>query len=282
MPITAAIFDLDDTLYLERDYVRSGYAAVAEYLDKRAEKRGLRPISSAKSVSVPDFPGRQTWRQTTSPCHPYAQWLWSRFQRGQAAGAFDDLNSHFSLGLAKADITELVKVYREHRPTIRPIPGIPELLARLRPEFALGLLADGFLPAQRLKLAALGLERFFDAVVFTEDLGRDAWKPSPAGFEKIGMDPIFLGGTPKSAWGCPVVEGPTERHPQADLGVPQEFFAYISDNPSKDFLAPNRLGWRTIQWLYPGQVHAHLPAPEGGGPQFIARLPGEVIEILRH
>jgi putative hydrolase of the HAD superfamily len=234
--IRAAIFDLDDTLCLERDYVRSGYAAVAEYL----ENRGQTPISQTKSVSVPDF-------------------LWSRFQRGQAAGAFDDLNSHFSLGLGKADIAELVKVYREHRPTIQPIPGIPELLSRLRPEFALGLLADGFLPAQRLKLAALGLERFFDAIVFTEELGRDAWKPSPVGFEKIGTDPIFFG---KKIGSVPI-------------------FSYISDNPSKDFLAPNRLGWRTIQWLYPGQVHAHLPAPEGGRPQFIARLPGEVMEILR-
>jgi putative hydrolase of the HAD superfamily len=216
-------------------------------------------------------------------------WLWSRFQRGQAAGAFDDLNSHFSLGLSKADIAEMVKVYREHRPTIQPIPGIPELLARLRPECALGLLADGFLPAQRLKLAALGLERFFDAVVFTEDLGRDSWKPSPAGFEKIGTDPAFQGtvpifpkmGTVPSSPDVRVQEEKRGQAPQT-AAEPVPFFAYISDNPSKDFLAPNRLGWRTIQFLYPGQVHAHLPAPEGGRPQFIARLPGEVIEILRH
>ena len=271
MPIFAAIFDLDDTLYLERDYVRSGYAAVAEYLRKMGT--GSRRLLGG----------------CLSPFSAMEDWLWSRFQRGQAAGAFDDLNSHFSLGLSKADIAEMVKVYREHRPTIQPIPGIPELLARLRPECALGLLADGFLPAQRLKLAALGLERFFDAVVFTEDLGRDSWKPSPAGFEKIGTDPAFQGtvpifpkmGTVPSSPDVRVQEEKRGQAPQT-AAEPVPFFAYISDNPSKDFLAPNRLGWRTIQFLYPGQVHAHLPAPEGGRPQFIARLPGEVIEILRH
>jgi putative hydrolase of the HAD superfamily len=148
--IHAAIFDLDDTLFLERDYMRSGYAAVAEYLEKRKKGTGT--------------------GQTAGPSQsPFFEWLWARFERGQTAGAFDDLNAHFSLGLAKADIDELVKVYREHRPTISPIPGIPDLLSQLHGRFALGLLADGFLPAQRLKLAALGLERFFDAIVFTEE-----------------------------------------------------------------------------------------------------------------
>ncbi len=67
----------------------------------------------------------------------------------------------------------------------------------------------------------------------------------------------------------------------SNADFPHESFAYISDNPAKDFVAPNRLGWRTIQLLYPGQVHAHLPAPEGGRPQFTVRMPGEVMQILR-
>ena len=221
MSTQAAIFDLDDTLYLERDYVRSGYRAVGEHL-------------------------RAMGRTGT-----FERWLWARFERGQAAGAFDAMNEHFALGLSPADIAALVEVYRNHRPTIAPLPGIVELLSLLRPQYALGLLADGALPAQRLKLAALKLERFFDAVVFTEEIGRDAWKPSPVGFElmqrKMGTVPL----------------------------------AYISDNPAKDFVAPNRLGWRTIQLLYPGQVHAGNAAPEGGRAQFIVRLPGEVVAALR-
>lgn len=39
-PIRGVIFDLDDTLYSEKDYVRSGYRAVADYLgdENAAEK----------------------------------------------------------------------------------------------------------------------------------------------------------------------------------------------------------------------------------------------------
>lgn len=247
MTIRAAIFDLDDTLYLERDYVHSGYRAVAGCLKTRIPESRLF-----------DF-------------------LWSRFQRGQAAGAFEALSAEFSLNLSPAEIAQLVKVYREHRPTIEPIPGMAELLSRLHPEFVLGLLADGFLPAQRLKLEALGLERFFDAIVFTEELGRDKWKPSPAGFELM-MERI---GNRDLGFGIRVPKTDIDSLKPETRNPNPASFAYISDNPSKDFLAPNRLGWRTIQWLYPGQVHAHLPAPEGGLPQFVAHSPGEIVQILR-
>ena len=144
-------------------------------------------------------------------------------------------------------------VYRSHRPTIRPYEGAAELLGRLHADYRLGLLSDGFLPAQQLKLEALRLGRFFDAVVFTEELGRDAWKPSPTGFEAVAKK----------------------------LGAAHESCAYVADNPAKDFLAPNALGWRTVQVLRPGQVHAQKPAPPDGRPQRIARDGGKLVQALR-
>ena len=36
-PALGVAFDLDDTLYLERDYVRSGFRAVAEYAVRGAD-----------------------------------------------------------------------------------------------------------------------------------------------------------------------------------------------------------------------------------------------------
>lgn len=205
--VRAVVFDLDDTLYPERDYVRSGYGAVAEHLRRRL--------------------GRQD---------PFEDWLWRRFRSGRSGGAFDALNEHFALGLSDADIADLVNVYRRHRPAIQPRPGAVEVLAGLRQRCPLGLLSDGYLPAQRLKLEALGLAGLFRAVVFTEEMGRECWKPSAAGYEAV----------------------------RAQLGVPNEACAYVADNPAKDFLAPNRLGWRTVRLLCEGQVHADEPAPEGG------------------
>ena len=96
------------------------------------------------------------------------------------------------------------------------------------------------------------LRRFFDAVVFTEELGREFWKPSPRGFELI----------------------------RESLSVPHEACVYVADNLTKDFVAPNALGWRTIQYLRAEQVHSGLAAADGGQPQQIVRSPGALWEAL--
>ena len=210
--IQAVVFDLDDTLYAERDYVRDGYRAAACHLRKAL--------------------GRD---------EPFEDWLWQRFQAGQAGGAFDALNEHFGLGLDAGAIAALVGAYRGHLPDIRPWPGAVEVLSRLRRRCRLGVLSDGFLPAQRLKLDALKIAPMLDAAVMTEEMGRQCWKPAPDGFVAIG----------------------------AMLGVPGEACAYVADNPAKDFLAPNRLGWLSVQLLCPGQIHSANPAPNGGQPRIV-------------
>jgi len=210
--IQAVVFDLDDTLYAERDYVRSGYRAVGAHLGKAL--------------------GRD---------EAFEDWLWQRFEAGQASGAFDALNEHFGLGLDVGAIAALVGVYRNHSPDIRPRPGAVEVLARLHRRCRLGLLSDGFLPAQRLKLDALGLAPMLDAVVMTEEMGRQCWKPAPDGFEAI----------------------------RAMLATAGEACAYVADNPAKDFIAPNRLGWRSVQLLCPLQIHSANAPPKGGQPQVV-------------
>jgi putative hydrolase of the HAD superfamily len=208
----AIVFDLDDTLYAERDYVLSGYSAISEHLsDEPARSKEL------------------------------ASWLWERFLTGRAAGAFDALNDNFSLDLNRDQIIELVAVYRTHIPQITLRVGVKELLAKLGDDKLLGIISDGFLPAQELKLDALGVREYFDTVIFTEAMGRESWKPSPDGFEALCQRLQIAAGD------C----------------------TYIGDNPSKDFAAPNRLGWRTIQLLLDGQIHSAKPAPIGGEAQII-------------
>ncbi|MHC4718683.1 MAG: HAD family hydrolase [Planctomycetota bacterium] len=220
--IRAVVFDLDDTLYRERDYVRSGYRAV----DRRLGGGGR-----------------------------YARWMWRRFQAGRSRYTFDALGRRFGLGLSGSDVAGLVDVYRSHVPAIRPCRGVVELLRALRRRrIKLGLLSDGSLPAQRLKLDALGLQGLFDAVLFTESIGRRAWKPSPIGFQRL----------------------------RRRLSVPHERCAYVSDNPAKDFVAPNALGWLTIQWRRPGQIHATKAAPPGGRPRRVIRTGPELLRILKN
>jgi len=228
MPKTALrnhviVFDLDDTLYAERDYVLSGYRAICEHLS--------------------DTPARSGER---------CQWLWDRFLSGRSDNAFGALSSHFELGLNTTGITKLVTVYRDHRPAITLREGMGALLDKLRSTCKLGIVSDGFLPAQQFKLDALGISKYFDAVIFTESIGRECWKPSPAGFQTL----------------CET------------LKTDPEACVYIGDNPSKDFVAPNALKWRTIQLLLDGQIHSHKPAPPGGQAGLIVRSIDELTEMI--
>lgn len=220
--IGAVVLDLDDTLFLERDYARSGLLAVGKYLASHGQPEGI------------------------------GEWMWQEFCQGRHEQLFNAANEHFRLHLEPIHLSDMVEYYRNHRPQIQPSADALALLDALRGRVKLGLLSDGFLPAQQYKLDALGVRGRFDAVLFTESLGRAFWKPSPVPFEKLAVA----------------------------LGVPNVACAYVADNPAKDFLAPNQLGWRTIQWRQEGQVHADKPAPAGGEPQHLARSVEEVLAAL--
>ena len=148
----AVVFDMDDTLYPERQFVLSGFRAVANWLEPRA---GL--------------PADQ--------CFAELQLLYASGVRGDTFDRW--LTGH---GLPATWAPDMVEVYREHDPLLDPFPGVTELLARLRVTCRLGLLSDGYLAVQRRKLAALGLADQFDAVVFSDAWGRAAWKPSTRPF----------------------------------------------------------------------------------------------------
>ena len=131
-------------------------------------------------------------------------------------------------------VSVLVPVYREHAPAIRPHVETVPVLAELRARgHRLALLSDGWADVQRRKLAALGLAELFEEVVITDELGREAWKPSTVGFERI----------------------------LTAQGVTGEAAIYVSDNPHKDFAGPHRLGMRTVRIVRPGTEHGEALAP---------------------
>lgn len=199
----AIIFDLDDTLYPERDYVLSGFRAVASWAETR--------------LSIPAAEG-------------YAA-LARLFADGVRGNTFNEWLAIYQQPVSL--VPELVAAYREHAPELHPFPGIPELLDALRPHCMLGLLGDGYLDVQRKKLAALGLARAFDAVVFTDEFGRDAWKPDTRAFLTI-----------------------IER-----LGVHATEAVYVGDNHLKDFLGARRTGMGTICYQRSDGVYAHHAPP---------------------
>jgi putative hydrolase of the HAD superfamily len=209
MPIRAVAFDLDDTLYPERAYVESGFAAVARaFADRLGAPFDL--LDRMKALAASPDRGRVFNVVCT-----------------QARAADPD-----------ALAAEMVDTYRRHTPSITLFPDAAAALARLHGRCRLGLISDGYLASQNAKIDALGIRPSFDAVYLTDEWGRQFWKPHPRAFEAV----------------------------MQRFALPGPACAYVSDNPAKDFVAPNALGWRTIRILRPGGVYADATAPPGGAP----------------
>ncbi len=200
----ALLFDLDDTLYPERSFVVSGFHAAGEWISARL--------------------GRPTVETAAE--------LLALHDGGARADTFDRwLESHgFEV---QRYVDSLVNAYRQHTPRIEPYTGVRDLLARLRTTHRLGLISDGLHDVQRRKLWALGMEEDFEAMVFSDQIGRDAWKPSSKPFEKA----------------------------LSILSLPPQGAVYIADNPIKDFIGPRALGMTTIRVRHEGGYYAGCEPP---------------------
>lgn len=152
------VFDLDDTLYLERDYVASGFVATGDWLE---QTRGLR-----------DF-GETAWRL---------------FEAGVRGNTFDAALAELGQPADAKLVAELVYTYRSHAPRIALQRDAAAFLARPPAGHALALLSDGFLQSQSNKVRALELEqRGIWPVILTDRWGRQFWKPHLRGFEVIAL-----------------------------------------------------------------------------------------------
>ncbi|WP_243317513.1 HAD family hydrolase [Geothrix paludis] len=172
-------------------------------------------------------------------------------QSGQRGAVFDALLATRPSLAGRFTVADLVQVYRNHRPNIRLYPGMERLLDEVKARaMPIGLISDGFLEAQTRKAEALGVARWADPILLTDAWGRDFWKPHQRAFRQM----------------------------EATFGLNGAAVAYIADNPAKDFIAPNQMGWITVQVEHPGQVHA---TPEPPSVQAIATHRVQGVEALR-
>lgn len=159
--IKGVVFDLDDTLYLEKDYAHSGMNFIGIWLEQRWGIAGF---------------GEELHR------------LW---QEGVRAKTFDIGLKNLGVTLDQSQIQEMVNHYRDHSPQIFLQSDAQWILEHLQADYSLGLLTDGFEVAQRRKIEALGIKQWIPTIVMTDTLGRDCWKPSPASYElmenKLGL-----------------------------------------------------------------------------------------------
>ncbi|MCF7973763.1 MAG: HAD family hydrolase [Phycisphaerae bacterium] len=212
--ITTVIFDLDDTLYDEIDYCKSGFTAVARYLSHTFSRKVTTDLA-----------------YTT---------LWDIFEGGEHNQTFNQALSALDIPYDDKFIRGLILIYRKHIPKLLLPRESRQVLTSLKQDFTLALLTDGYLPGQRLKVKALGIQTYFKHILYTEQLGRQFWKPSPAGFETLSRV----------------------------LDCPYDAMVYVGDNILKDFQAPNQLGMTSIQVVRDLGVHRQSQDDPAALPQY--------------
>lgn len=216
------VFDMDDTLFPEEAFVLSALKVVGDYTQVQWGVTGV----AEQAIAL--------------------------FKTGQRQNIFQE--AFRQLGrtpLTPSQVQELLLIYRTHAPASLPwFPDALQAVESLSSKYLLSLISDGFLPTQRNKAKALGVERWIAEPIFTEELGREHWKPSPKAFELV-----------------------MQRHPAAK-------YVYVADNASKDFIAPNALGWRTVQIRRSNGQYRDTPAAPQGQPLHVITNLNELISLL--
>ncbi|MDR4507403.1 MAG: HAD family hydrolase [Candidatus Brocadiaceae bacterium] len=200
--IRAVIFDLDDTLFPESEYALSGFRAVGVWIEKKHSIHGFFPIAE-------EF-----------------------FRKGKRGNIFNLALYELGIQYAEALVPEMVKVYREHRPDITLFEDARWALNYFKPNRKCGVVTDGYLVTQKNKIRALNIEDCFDIIIYSDEFGREHWKPSETPYRKV-MESLSCSGNE-----C----------------------VYIADNPVKDFVTAKALGWLTVHIRRPsGEYSHHIP-----------------------
>ena len=202
------VFDLDDTLYRETDFVFSGFEAVAKDLSPQTQ------LSEGQILRE----------------------LQAEFFK-QRSQVFDRFLGHYGL-LTKKRVARCVSVYRSHAPKIALFPEAKQCLERFK-DYPLYVLTDGNQRVQRNKFSALGLASAVKKCLCTYAYGIKYQKPSPYCFHQIcewekvkpakvvyiGDNPYkdFVGIKPLGFQTIRVLQGPYK-----NVFVPADFNAHIS------------------------------------------------------
>lgn len=186
------VFDLDDTLYKEVDFLKSAFREIATFLETNY---GLSKVYDR---------------------------LLQYWQNGE--NAFEHIINEGHLPL---QVEDLLKMYRAHYPHITLDEGTRQVLDQLHQAGVLGIITDGRSLTQRNKMKALGLDAYIEH--------QNLFISEETGFDKPSLEPFrsFM-----------------KMYPDSD-------YYYIGDNPTKDFVAPNQLGWTTVCLLNDGRnIHS--------------------------
>lgn len=143
---TIIVFDLDDTLYNELDYLKSAYRHISQHLEPK----------DWKTLYVSIF---SLYRSKEN--------------------VFDILTSKYSI-----DHKTLLDMYRYHLPQITLFNGVLDVIKTIKNKNGkIGIITDGRSRTQRAKIKALGILDFIDKIIISDEVGTE--KPEQANFKAI-------------------------------------------------------------------------------------------------
>lgn len=155
--IKAVVFDLDDTLISEKEYIRSGFRAVS---NKLAIENNMNEDYIYDVMKI-------TFNEDSK----------NVFNR-----VLDKLEINYDIEYIK----ELIDYYRGHIPDIKLYEDAEYIIKTLyKKGIKLGMITDGYKITQRNKLQILNINDYFEHIVVTDELGRDYWKPHKKPYEII-------------------------------------------------------------------------------------------------
>jgi putative hydrolase of the HAD superfamily len=143
------VFDLDDTLYLEIDFLKSAYHSISNEISPEISKS-----------------------------------LYDEMLKIHSSGGntFEYLIK--KLPEKNLTIEKLLYLYRNHYPDILLREGVLELLIKIKKKNGkIGMITDGKSITQRNKIKALGLEKLIDKLVISEEFGCE--KPASSLYESF-------------------------------------------------------------------------------------------------
>jgi putative hydrolase of the HAD superfamily len=186
--IKAIYFDLDDTL--------CGYWEASKFGLRRAfEEHGPEGFTSDEMV--------QHWAaafREFSPTLKQTGWYAGYLKAGEPTRTEQMRLTLLRMGIVDAERAErLSEAYmRERDQALRLFDDAIEVLDTLRGRYPLGLITNGPADIQRMEIATLGIEKYFDHILIEGELGEG--KPKPSVFrraeELVGCAPneiLFVG-----------------------------------------------------------------------------------------
>lgn len=115
---------------------------------------------------------------------------------------------------------KLVKTYRNHRPSLSTYTSFEEVIKKLKNKYYLAVITDGNKSIQRGKIKSLKIEKYFDFILCSDELGAGICKPMALPYDVV------------------------VNH----FNVNYNDCIYIGDNVKKDFIYPKKAGMHSIHF----------------------------------